>query len=513
MNTRDEIITAIDIGTTKIVALAGKMDSSGRIKILGIGTTSSQGVKRGMVSNIELTAVAIKAAVEEAERIADCKFENVFVGIAGQHIKSFQTSMHRYIREDLGEITQKDVDELGKDIERVPLEPGCEIIHVIPQSYTVDNESGIKKPAGMAGRKLKGNYHIVQGHTTAVTNIKRCVNRAGFNVYNTILEPLASAEAVLTEEEKEAGVALVDIGGGTTDIAVYYDGIIRHTAVIPFGGNMVTEDIKKGCGLLARSAEALKIQHGSALSEAEKDNTYVSIDGINGREPKEISLKMLASIIEARMAEIIGAIVFELNNSGYSKELAAGVVITGGGSLLKNLVQLMKYYIAMDVRLGYPTKISYGVLNEVNDAKYSTSVGLLMKGYECLKTGNLMERQIDVSVETEVGNNEPDFSVFENGNFSTLGFNQANPPVDLPIEKNTEPVTPELTVKQEVKSDVLVEKPVEKPVEKHEERVEKLEENHSKEVKKKSGLFSGFVNFTKSFTTDIFKEVNDHPLK
>ncbi|OFY58282.1 MAG: cell division protein FtsA, partial [Bacteroidetes bacterium RBG_13_46_8] len=256
-----------------------------------------------------------------------------------------------------------------------------------PQNFIVDNETGVKSPIGMCGRRLEANFHIVIGQVAAAKNIEKCIRKANMSVKDMILEPLASSDAVLTDDEKEAGVVLVDIGGGTTDLAVYYDNIIRHTAVIPLGGNVVTKDIKEGCAILQRHAEQLKIQYGSALGDIAPEDKVVSIPGISGREPKEISFRSLAYIIQSRMEEIIDFINFEIQNSGYADKLAAGVVITGGGAMLKHLPQLMKFKTAMDVRMGYPNEHLAGPgRNEINQPMYATSVGLIMRGFDYLET-------------------------------------------------------------------------------------------------------------------------------
>ena len=296
-------IAAIDIGTTKIVAIVGEKKDNGKFDILGMGKTVSKGVKRGVVLNIEETADAIRTAVNKTEELCDFTFSEVFVGIAGQHIKSIKNRGYKYI--DNEEIKLEDVEFLYDEMKKVSIDPGEEIIHIIPQNYIVDDETGVKQPVGIAGNRLEGNYHIVIGQISSAKNIAKCIDKAGMEINSLILEPLASAAAVLTDDEKEAGVALVDIGGGTTDIAVYYDDIIRHTAVIPYGGNVVTTDIKEGCAILQRQAETLKIQYGSALGEMAVEDRVVTIPGISGREPKEITFKNLAFIIQARMEEII----------------------------------------------------------------------------------------------------------------------------------------------------------------------------------------------------------------
>lgn len=383
MSIKTDYVAAIDVGTTKIVALIGKKDAKGKIKILGMGKANSNGVKRGVVHNAEDTAIAIQTAVGEAETNSGIKFANVFVGIAGQHIKSLKNRHSKYIQSLENEITLADVAGLTDDMYKISLEAGEEIIHVIPQSYIVDNEAGIKRPVGMYGKKLEGNFHVVVGQVAAAKNLKKCVEKAGFKVVKLILEPIASADAVLSDDEKEAGVALVDIGGGTTDLAVYYDGVIRHTAVIPYGGNVITNDIKEGLGIIQRYAESLKVKYGSALGDLAPENKVVTIPSINGGEPKEMSFRSLAYIIQARVEEIIDAIAFEIENSGFMDKLGAGIALTGGGALLKNLSQLVKFRTGLDVRIAYPkVHLSIDGINEINQPMYSTSVGLILKGYE-----------------------------------------------------------------------------------------------------------------------------------
>lgn len=383
MNHNEQLVSAIDIGTTKIVAIVGKKDEAGKIEILGMGKSPSKGVKRGVVLNIEDTINAIQSAVTQAEEMAGIVMKDVFVGIAGQHIKSIQNRRYIDTFSIDDEITQADVDRLIQDMYRIPTEPGEEILHVIPQSYIVDKEVGVKNPVGISGKRLEGNFHIVLGQITSANNIKKCVNRVNLNVFELILEPLASADAVLSEEEKELGVALVDIGGGTTDIAVFYEGIIHHTAVIPFGGNVVTTDIKEGCGILESVAEKLKVNYGSALADYEQENKFVTIPGLKGRDPKEISFVNLANIIQARMEEIIDAIFFEIETSNIVDKLGGGIVLTGGGSMLKYLPQLVSYKTGMDVRIGYPNEhLNSEVISEINQPMYATSVGLVLKGLE-----------------------------------------------------------------------------------------------------------------------------------
>jgi cell division protein FtsA len=383
MAQKEHLLAAVDIGTTKIVSIVGKQTENKKLAILGMSKTASKGVKRGVVLNIEETVNAINTTVTEVKKQTGIQFKDVFVGIAGQHIKSVRN--RGYFNRDSydEEITKADIQRLVDDMYKIPIEAGEEIIHVLPQNFVVDNETGIKNPVGISGRRLEGNFHIVIGQIASAKNISKCIDRVGLNVEELILEPLASSEAVLTEDEKEAGVVMVDIGGGTTDIAVYYDDIIRHTAVIPFGGNVITWDIKDGCSILNRQAESLKITFGSALGDLAQEEKIVTIPGISGRDPKEISFKSLAYIIQSRMEEIIDAIMFEIDSSGVLDKLSAGIVFTGGGALLRHLPQLVKFRTGLDVRIGYPVEqLAAESIEEVNQPMYSTSVGLLLKGYD-----------------------------------------------------------------------------------------------------------------------------------
>ncbi|MFC2139006.1 cell division protein FtsA [Bacteroidota bacterium] len=398
MSHKNNLVAAIDIGTTKIVAIVGKKNENNRLEILGMSKTPSKGVKRGVVLNIEETVNAITTIVEDVQETTGEKLSDVFVGIAGQHIKSIRN--RGYVNRDSydHEITKKDIDELIEDMYKIPIEVGEEIIHVLPQNFVVDNETGVKNPIGMSGKRIEANFHIVIGQVASAKNIEKCVNRVGLTINELILEPLASSAAVLTDDEKEAGVALVDIGGGSTDVAVYYDNIIRHTAVIPFGGNVITNDIKEGCSILQRQAEALKVQYGSALGDIAAEDKVVTIPGISGREPKEISFKNLAYIIQSRMEEIIDAVIFEIENSNYLDKLSAGIVLTGGGSLLKHLPQLVKYKTGMDVRVGFPNEYLSGEYDDsINHPMYATSVGLVLKGFE----GKEQVKKIETDTEDE----------------------------------------------------------------------------------------------------------------
>lgn len=400
-----KVIVGLDIGTTKIACFVGKKNEHGKIEILSMGKTESLGVLRGMVSNIEKTIQSIKTAVEEAQERTEGKLtiKTVNVGIAGQHIKSIQ---HRGIhtrQNNVNEISQQDINKLVDDMYRMAMPPGEQIITVLPQEYIIDNEQGIKDPIGMSGVRLEANFHIITGNVGACLNIHKCVERAGLNVKDIILEPIASADSVLTEEEKEAGVVLVDIGGGTTDVAIFHEGIIRHTAVIPFGGNVITDDIKEGCTIMKRQAEKLKQKFGSALASESQENEVVAIPGLRGRAPKEITLRNLASIIQARMEEIIDLVHYEIKNSGYEKKLIGGIVVTGGGSQLKHITQLFEYVTAMDTRIGYPTEhLANSNTEAIKSPMYATGIGLVLKGFEAMDDKNIEKDEPEVASSGDV---------------------------------------------------------------------------------------------------------------
>jgi len=374
----------LDIGTTKIVAMVGEKNQFDKVKILGVGKSQSLGVHRGVVNNITQTIQSIKIAVDQAESKSGVKVKEVAVGIAGQHIRSLQHSDY-ITRENPDEvINENDIDKLIDQVYKLVMLPGEEIIHVLPQDFKVDGQSEIKEPIGMYGSRLEANFHIVVGQVSSIRNIGKCIKSSGLEMGDITLEPLASSDAVLSEEEKEAGVALIDIGGGTTDVAIFKDGIIKHTAVIPFGGNVITEDIKEGCSIIGNQAEQLKIKFGSAWPGENKDSEIVSIPGLRGRDPKEISLKTLSKIINARVVEILEQAYLEIKNYGHEdskKKLIAGIVLTGGGSQLRHLKQLAEYVTGMDTRIGFPGEHLAGDSNKYNPI-YSTAVGLLMKAIE-----------------------------------------------------------------------------------------------------------------------------------
>jgi cell division protein FtsA len=397
-----DVVVALDIGTTKVCCLAGKKTNHGKLDILGVGKVDSAGVLRGVVSNIEKTVAAIREAVDICQRQAGMKFTSVHVGIAGQHIKSLQ---HRGIltrESDHTEINDRDIERLVNDMFKLVLPPGDKIIHVFPQEFTVDNEQGITDPVGMCGVRLEANFHIITGQITAINNIYRCIEKAGLKVADLTLEPIASADAVLSDEEKQAGVALVDMGGGTTDITIFHEGLIRHTAVIPFGGNVLTADIKEGCTVMQPQAEKLKVKFGSALSEEVQDSRIITIPGLKGHEHKEISEKNLARIIQARLEEILDYVLWEVRRSGYERKLIGGIVLTGGGSLMNHIEKLTAYHTAMSCRIGAPVEhLAHGYRESVSSPIFATGIGLLLRGLDQLKPVAFDPTEAEPAIQTE----------------------------------------------------------------------------------------------------------------
>ena len=396
----NKIAVGLDIGTTKIVAMIGRYNEYGKLEILGLGKSKSLGVHRGVVNNITQTIQSIQQAVLDAETSSGMKITDVIVGIAGQHIRSLKHSDYITRKDSDTVIDDQDIEDLCNQVHKLVMLPGEEIIHVLPQDFKVDGQSEITEPIGMYGGRLEANFHVVVGQVSSIRNIGRCIKSAGLSLSGITLEPLASSNAVLGMEEKEAGVALIDIGGGTTDLAIFKDGIIRHTAVIPFGGNVITEDIKEGCSIIEKQAELLKIKFGSAWPGENKDNEIVSIPGLRGREPKEITLKNLSKIIHARVIEIIEQVYLEIKNYGHEDQktkLIAGIVLTGGGSQLKHLKQLVEYITGMDTRVGYPNEHMAGDSDsEVTSPMYATAVGLVLNGLE----NNKVDETKDLSGET-----------------------------------------------------------------------------------------------------------------
>jgi len=384
MNQEQPIIVGLDIGTTKIAAIAGRKNEYGKLEILGFGRANSNGVKHGQVLNIDETIKAIRMALDNCYASnPNLAIAEVYVGIAGHHIKSLQTrgDIVRQSTED--EITQREVDQLIADQYKTYIPAGDQIIDVIPQEFAVDNFQNIISPIGYGGVKVGANFHIITGDKNAIKNINRAVEKSGLSTKDLVLQPLASAAAVMGQEDLEAGVAIVDIGGGTTDLAVFYEGILKHTAVIPFGGENITNDIKTGLGVLKTQAEQMKVQFGSALSNEAKSNAFITIPGLRGMPAKEISVKNLANIIQARMSEIMDFVTYHLKQVGLdNKMLNGGIVLTGGGAQLKHLIQLTEYVTGLNARIGYPTEhLSAGHIDELAKPTYSTCIGLILKGY------------------------------------------------------------------------------------------------------------------------------------
>jgi cell division protein FtsA len=446
---KDNIAVGLDIGTTKIVAMIGKKNEYGKLEILGVGKSKSLGVHRGVVNNITQTIQSIQQAILEAENNSGYKINDVVVGIAGQHIRSIQHS--DYVSRPNAEevIGDADIDALIGQVHKLAMLPGEEIIHVLPQEFKIDGQAEIKEPIGMYGGRLESSFHVVVGQAASIRNLGRCVKSAGLELSGLTLEPLASADAVLSQEEKEAGVALIDIGGGTTDLAIFKDGIIRHTAVIPFGGNVITEDIKEGCSIIEKQAELLKVRFGSAWPGENRDNEIVSIPGLRGREPKEISLKNLSKIIHARVVEIIEQVYAEIKIYGHEdskKKLIAGIVLTGGGAELKHIKQLVEYITGMDTRIGYPNEHLAGNSDEeLSSPLYATAVGLVMNS----------------------------------------------------VRNNTKSATPLVEMKKEEPVTVAVEPVAEEPTLVAEKEVEKTEESTGDKIKK--SFFDKYIEKIKEF--------------
>lgn len=378
------VIVGLDIGTTKIAAIAGRKNEFGKLEILGFGKANSVGVQNGMVLNIDQTTKAIQQAMENClASNPNLEINEVYVGIAGHHVKSLQTrgDIVRHSNED--EISQSEIDRLIRDQYKTYVPASDQIIDVIPQEFTVDNFQNISNPIGYSGVKIGANFHIITGDRNAIRNINRSVERSGLKIRDLMLQPLASAAAVMCEQDLEAGVAIVDIGGGTTDLAVFYEGILKQTAVIPFGGENITKDIKEGLGVLKTQAEKMKIQFGSALADEAQANAFISIPGLRGMPSKEISVKNLAGIIQDRMREILEFVSYNLKQVGLdTRTLNGGIVLTGGGSQLKHLIQLTEYVTGLNARIGYPNEhLTTGHIDELSKPIYATCIGLILKGY------------------------------------------------------------------------------------------------------------------------------------
>lgn len=412
-NNQQPIIVGLDIGTTKVAAIAGRKNKFGKLEIVGFGRSSSSGVHHGMVLNIDQTIRAIHTALDNCHSSnPNLNIDDVYVGIAGHHIKSLQTRGDIVRQSTDLEISQAEVDQLVQDQYKTYIPAGDQILDVIPQEFTVDNFQNVNDPIGYTGVKVGANFHLITGDKNAIRNINRSVERCGLKIKDLILQPLASAAAVINSNDLEAGVAMVDIGGGTTDIAVFYDGIIKHTAVIPFGGENITNDIKTGLGVLRTQAEQMKIQFGSALASETQADQFISIPGLRGLEPKEVSVKTLANIIQARMEEILDFVVYHLKQVGLDKSLNGGIILTGGGSQLKHLIQLTEYRTGLNARIGLPTEhLAAGHIAELARPLYSTCIGLILKGYNIYE--NDLQRQLEIKraasvTEEEVIEEEPE---------------------------------------------------------------------------------------------------------
>lgn len=392
MNKKEQpIIVGLDIGTTKVVAIAGRKNEFGKLEILGFGKADSAGVSHGVVLNIEQCIRSIEQAIDRCmQSNPNLEIKEVYVGIAGQHIKSLQTRGDRVRSKTDDEITKEDIDLLIKDQYKTYIPAGDQIIDIIPQDFMIDNTPNILDPIGMSGVKVGANFHIVTGDRNAIRNIKRCVDKSNLKTNDLVLQPLASAAAVMSSEDLEAGVAIVDIGGGTTDMAVFYDGILQHTAVIPYAGANITNDIRQGLGVLRAQAEAMKVQFGMALADEAKTNAYITIPGLRGLPPKEISVKNLAHIIQARMQEILDYVMYHLKQINLDKRLYGGIILTGGGSQMNHLIQLTEYVTGMGARIGQPNEHLAGGHSEVlNHPMYATCIGLILRGYSDFETGKL----------------------------------------------------------------------------------------------------------------------------
>ena len=378
------IIVGLDIGTTKIAAIAGRKNENGKLEILGFGRANSNGVQHGQVLNIDQTIKAIHQALQNCyESNPDLEITEVYVGIAGHHIKSLQTRGDMVRQDPEIEIYRKEIEQLLENQRKTFIPAGDQIIDVIPQEYYVDNIQNIKDPVGYNGVKVGANFHIITGDRNAIRNINRAVDRSGLKTKDLVLQPLASASAVMGEIDMEAGVAILDIGGGTSDLAVFYEGILKHTAVIPFGGENITNDIRMGLGVLKSQAEAMKVQFGSALSDEAKANAFITIPGLKGMPAKEISVKNLSQIIQARMSEILDFVTYHIKQVGLdSRALNGGVILTGGGAQLKHLIQLTEYTTGLNARIGYPNEhLAPNHIEELKKPMYSTCIGLILKGY------------------------------------------------------------------------------------------------------------------------------------
>ena len=382
------LIVGLDVGTSKIVAIVAELQPEGTLKVIGLGQYNSRGLKKGVVINIESTMQAIQRALEEAELMADCKISTVFTGIAGSHIKSLNS--HGMVKIKDAEVTQADVDRVVDTARAIALPSDQQILHILTQEFIIDGQDDVREPLGMSGMKLEVRVHIVTGAVAAAQNIVKCIRRCGLDVADLILQPLASSTAVLTEDEKELGVCLVDIGGGTTDIAVFKQGAIRHTAVVPIAGDQITNDIAVAFRTPTQAAEEIKIRHGCALRQLADAREVVEVPGVDGREPRQLSVQTLAEVIEPRIVELYELVLNELRRSGMEEMIASGIVITGGSSMMRGMVELGEEIFHMPVRLGMPGYVG-GLSEVVSNPRYATGVGLVLMGKQQVER-NLISR-------------------------------------------------------------------------------------------------------------------------
>ncbi len=376
------LIVGLDIGTSKIVTIVAELLPEGSLKVIGLGQHPSRGLKKGVVINIDATMQAIQRSIEEAELMADCKINTVFTGIAGSHIKSLNS--HGMVKIKDAEVTQMDVDRVVETARAVALPADQQILHILTQEFIIDGQDDVREPLGMSGMKLEVKVHIVTGAVAAAQNIVKCIKRCGLEVSDLILQPLASSIAVLTEDEKELGVCLVDIGGGTTDIAVFKNGSIRHTAVIAVAGDQITNDIAVAFRTPTQSAEDIKIKHGCALRQLADVREVVEVPGVDGREARQLSIQTLAEVIEPRVVELYELVLQELRRSGMEEMIASGIVITGGSAMMRGMIELGEEIFHMPVRMGMPRYVG-GLSEVVSNPRYATGVGLILMGKQQLE--------------------------------------------------------------------------------------------------------------------------------
>jgi cell division protein FtsA len=508
MSKEQPVIVGLDIGTTKIVAIAGRKNEYGKLEILGYGKSDSSGVNHGMVLNIEECIRSINEALEACMASNPLlSVKEVYVGIAGHHIKSLQTRGDRVLANIEEVIRKEDIDALIKDQYKTYIPAGDQIIDIIPQDFTVDALSALtmQNVVGMSGVKVGANFHIITGDKNAIKNIHRCVTRSGLNTKDLVLQPLASAAAVLCADDLEAGVAIIDIGGGTTDLAVFHDNMLVHTAVIPIAGTNITNDIRMGLGVLRSQSEQMKVQFGMALADAAQNNAFITIPGLKGQAPKEISVKNLANIIQSRMEEILEYVSYHLKQLNLDNKLNAGIILTGGGSQLKHLTQLTEYKLGLPARVGYPNEhLAAGHIQELMKPMYATCIGLILRGYDDYEhdrvrfTSNNDINEITTGIEIE-------------GAFvTTRKTYEASPSqllADLFGNEISVPSTEMVTSSDEIRTDIVIENSVPDTTETGHKQVpsEKIKEATESRIKTISNVFST----VKERVLVWFEEVDD----